>query len=157
MCCYHRQHNQVPGRFALSAGENIGAGDASEFSNRELWARAAGVSGASVAIESLPRGYDTLLEEGGGPSTAVAPGRGVGATGRCVNRPLQRGEGGGGIEGARDCEFIQDGFFLTDLFLSFLLYFFLWMGFCMSHGRAAVSDQQPVVVLHPILQGVLPA
>ncbi|CAN0082680.1 unnamed protein product, partial [Hapterophycus canaliculatus] len=63
--------DQVPGRFALSAGENIGAGDASEFSNRELWARAAGVSGASNAIETLPLGYDTLLDGGGGPSAAA--------------------------------------------------------------------------------------
>ncbi|CAN0067393.1 unnamed protein product, partial [Ectocarpus sp. 8 AP-2014] len=34
--------SQVSGRFGLTAGENIGAGDPSEFSNRELWARAAG-------------------------------------------------------------------------------------------------------------------
>lgn len=75
------RYGQVCGRFALTAGENIGAGDVSEFSNRELWARAAGLSGVNTAIESLPMGYDTLLEDGGGPSAAAAVGR-VGAMGR---------------------------------------------------------------------------
>ncbi|CAM9090944.1 unnamed protein product [Ectocarpus sp. 4 AP-2014] len=68
----------VSGRFGLTAGENIGAGDPSEFSNRELWARAAGLSGANTAIESLPLGYDTLLEDGGGPAAAAAGGGGSG-------------------------------------------------------------------------------
>lgn len=63
------------GRFALTAGENIGAGDVAEFSNRQLWARAAGLSGVNSAIESMPLGYDTLLEDGGGPSAAGAMGR----------------------------------------------------------------------------------
>ena len=62
----------MSGRFALSAGENIGAGDASEFTNRDLWARAAGLSGVSTAIESLPLGYDTLLEDVGGPRASAA-------------------------------------------------------------------------------------
>ncbi|CAM9444314.1 unnamed protein product, partial [Ectocarpus fasciculatus] len=66
----------VSGRFGLTAGENIGAGDPSEFCNRELWARAAGLSGANTAIESLPLGYDTLLEDGGGPAAAAAGGAG---------------------------------------------------------------------------------
>lgn len=68
---------QVSGRFALTAGENIGAGDASEFSNRQLWGRAAGLSGADAIIDTLPFGYDTLLEDAGGPAAAAAAG-GVG-------------------------------------------------------------------------------
>ncbi|CAM9374565.1 unnamed protein product, partial [Choristocarpus tenellus] len=54
--------NQVSPRFQLSAGENIGVGDAEQFSNQEMWFRAAGLGGASEAIEALPMGYDTLLE-----------------------------------------------------------------------------------------------
>lgn len=70
LCC------QVSARFALTAGENIGAGDPSEFENRQLWARAAGLSGASAALEALPLGYDTLLEDNGGFMKASAGGRG---------------------------------------------------------------------------------
>lgn len=73
---------QVSGRFALSAGENIGAGDANEFTNRELWARAAGLSGVSATIESLPLGYDTVLEDVGGPSALGTAVGGAGAMGR---------------------------------------------------------------------------
>ncbi|CAN0200267.1 unnamed protein product [Discosporangium mesarthrocarpum] len=67
---------KVPARFHLSAGENIGAGDADEFSNREMWSRAAGLGGVSGVLESLPMGYDTLLEDHC-PHVAVA-----GRTGR---------------------------------------------------------------------------
>lgn len=74
-----RALSQVSGRFALSAGENIGAGDANEFTNRDLWARAAGLSGVSTAIESLPLGYDTLLEDVGGPSVLAMAAGGMGA------------------------------------------------------------------------------
>lgn len=52
-------------RFALTAGENIGAGDPFEFNNREMWAKVAGLSGASAFIEALPLGYDTVLEDSG--------------------------------------------------------------------------------------------
>ena len=69
---------QVSGRFALTAGENIGAGDASEFCNRQLWGRAAGLSGADAIVDALPLGYDTLLEDGGGPATAAGGGGGGG-------------------------------------------------------------------------------
>lgn len=69
---------QVSGRFALTAGENIGAGDASEFCNRQLWGRAAGLSGADAIVDELPLGYDTLLEDGGGPAAAAGGGGGGG-------------------------------------------------------------------------------
>lgn len=57
-------------RFSLTAGENIGAGDPAEFFNRELWVRAAGLTGANAAIESLPLGYDTVLEDNGALAAA---------------------------------------------------------------------------------------
>lgn len=67
-------------RFDLSAGENIGAGDASEFGNRQLWASAAGMSGVNMVIESLPLAYDTVLEDSGGLAAAS---RAMGRCGYC--------------------------------------------------------------------------
>lgn len=48
-------------RYQLLAGENIGAGDVSAFSDRERWQTAAEMGMAHRVIERLPQGYETQL------------------------------------------------------------------------------------------------
>ena len=48
-------------RYQLKVGENVGAGDVTEFDDRERWAEAAEKGLADPFIRELPAGYDTQL------------------------------------------------------------------------------------------------
>jgi ATP-binding cassette subfamily B protein len=48
-------------RYKLTAGENIGAGDAARWDDEEGWASAAGRGLATELVEELPEGFRTRL------------------------------------------------------------------------------------------------
>ncbi|MDP3275490.1 MAG: ABC transporter ATP-binding protein [Deltaproteobacteria bacterium] len=48
-------------RYQLTVGENIGAGDATAYTDRERWDQAAQRAMAKPVIDGLPEGYDTRL------------------------------------------------------------------------------------------------